>query len=92
MVAGMGAGIGSPPKNTLFAKNVDHNKDTFEWGVYDAIVFVGMALAAAVGGIVAHTFGFKTLFLFATTLNFIGITIYSTYIKPQTHQSNIAKK
>lgn len=79
-VAGLGIGIASPAKNTLFATHLDPKKETFEWGLQDALVFFTMALAAFAGGLVAHQFGFMTLFLLIGGLNLASILPYVLYI------------
>src|ERR1035437_10185424 len=59
IIAGMGLGIASPAKNSLFSIHLDKNKEAAEWGISDAITFAGMALAAALGGFIVKTFGFQ---------------------------------
>src|SRR6266702_8159967 len=62
---GIGWGIASPIKNSIFAMNLDKNRESYEIGLYDAVTLVGMSLAIAIGGIVAYSFGFRLLFLMA---------------------------
>lgn len=80
-ITGIGLGIASPAKNSIFSTHLDKNKETVEWGVYDASVFVGMALSAALGGLIAKQYGFPILFYISAVLNFIGILPYLLYIK-----------
>ena len=63
VVAGAGLGIASPAKNSLFSIHLDKNKEAIEMGVTDAVVLVCMALAGALGGFIAITYGFKILFI-----------------------------
>jgi predicted MFS family arabinose efflux permease len=77
----MGLGIASPIKNSLFATHLDKNKETTEWGIYDAVTFVGMASTAALGGFIASSYGFNFLFVIAAIVNFIGILPYLLYIR-----------
>ncbi len=72
-LAGAGIGIASPAKNSLFSMNLDKNKEAAEWGLTDAVSFMCMAIATAVGGFIAEVFGFKTLFYAAAIVNIIGI-------------------
>lgn len=80
-VAGMGLGIASPAKNSLFSMHLDKNKEATEWGIYDATVFMGMALSAALGGFIASAYGFSILFIIAMVINLLGIIPYLLYLR-----------
>ena len=80
-VSGMGLGIASPAKNSLFSMHLDKNKEATEWGIYDATVFMGMALSAALGGFIASAYGFSILFLIAMVINLLGIIPYLLYLR-----------
>lgn len=86
-LAGVGLGIATPLKNSLFSTHLDKNKETSEWSIYDALVFVGMAASAAIGGVIAKTFGFRSLFLMAAIVNLTGIIPY--YLYAHTHLAKI---
>ena len=73
---GSGMGIAGPAKNTLFSTHLDKNKEANEWATYDAITFLCMAIASAVGGTIVKVFGFSALFTIAAVLNLIGIVPY----------------
>lgn len=75
-VAGVGLGIATPAKNALFSLHLDKNKETAEWGVADAVIFSGMAIASTIGGIIAKFFGFQTLFLLAFFINLFATLPY----------------
>lgn len=72
-IKGIGIGITAPIKNTIFSTHLDKNHESREWGMHDAAIFLGMALAAAVGGFVAEEYGFKIVFLLAAAVNTFGI-------------------
>lgn len=80
-MAGVGLGIASPAKNSLFSTHLDHNKEPSEWGIYDAVTFIGMALATALGGFIAGQYGFQFLFFLASVINLFGIFPYLLYIR-----------
>jgi len=80
-VAGIGIGLASPAKYSLFSTHLDKNKETEEWGVYDASVFAGMAFSAALGGFIAKIYGFNVLFYAATVVSLIGVMPYILYIR-----------
>jgi len=79
-LSGIGIGIASPAKNSLFSTHLDKNKESSEWGIYDAVTFTGTASAAALGGFIASSFGFQFLFLLASFVNILGIIPYFLYI------------
>ncbi|MCL4354069.1 MFS transporter [Patescibacteria group bacterium] len=78
-LVGAGIGIATPAKNSLFSTHLDKNKEPAEWGIYDAAVFIGMAFATALGGLVASQYGFQVLFLMASLMNIISIIPYLLY-------------
>jgi MFS family permease len=76
---GVGFGIATPAKNSLFSMHLDKNKEPTEWGLYDASVFICMALATALGGFIAGQYGFQILFLLASLMNIASIIPYLLY-------------
>lgn len=80
-IIGLGVGIASPAKNSLFSSHLDKSKDTTEWGIYDAVVFVGIALSTALGGFIATDYGFKIFFIIAGTWMLLGIIPYLLYLR-----------
>lgn len=79
-LAGVGMGVASPGKYSLFSTHLDKNKESVEWGIYDAITLFGMAIAAALGGFIAKLYGFRTLFLIAAVFTFVGSLPYFLYL------------
>jgi MFS family permease len=78
-IIGMGLGIASPAKNSLFSCHLDKNKEITEWSIYDGIVFMGMAMSATVGGFVANRYGFSFLFFIVAITNLLSIVPYLLY-------------
>jgi MFS family permease len=78
---GMGIGIASPAKNSLFSAYLDREKESSQWGSLDASVFLSMALASVVGGFIARDYGFSVLFFVAAIVNAIGLLPYLLYVK-----------
>ncbi len=79
IIAGVSLGISNPAKFSMFAINLGRSQISKTWGTYDAITFTGMGIAAAMGGLIANEFGFKTLFIIASIVNIIGILPYVHY-------------
>jgi len=82
-VIGMGLGIASPAKNSLFSLHLDKNKEVTEWSIYDGFVFMGMAMATTIGGFVASKYGFSFLFYLVATTNLLSIIPYLLYAKKE---------
>src|SRR3972149_9391932 len=80
-VIGMGLGIASPAKNSLFSSHLDKDKEVTEWSVYDGFVFMGMAMSATIGGFVANRYGFTFLFYLVAITNLLSIIPYILYAK-----------
>ena len=80
-LTGIGLGIATPAKNSLFSSHLDKDKEPQEWGTYDAITFIGMALATALGGFIASQYGFQNLFFAASIVNGLGIIPYIISIR-----------
>lgn len=80
-VIGMGLGIASPAKNSLFSMHLDKDKEVTEWSIYDGFVFMGMAMSAAIGGFVANRYGFSFLFYLVAVTNLLSIIPYILYAK-----------
>lgn len=78
---GMGIGLATPAKNSLFSSHLDHKKESLEWGILDASVFLSMAVASFLGGLIARLYGFETLFFVAAAINTLGLAPYLLYIK-----------
>ena len=83
-LAGAGLGFMSPAKNSLFSVHLDKNKEATEWSIADATSFIAMALATALGGFIAGSYGFKILFLLASLVNLLAIPPYLLFIWKKT--------
>jgi MFS family permease len=79
VLIGIGFGVASPAKYSLFSEHIDRDKATTEWSLYDAITLIGIALATALGGFIASFYGFTFLFILASVVNLLGIVPYLFY-------------
>jgi predicted MFS family arabinose efflux permease len=80
-IVGMGLGIASPAKNSLFSTHLDKNREATEWSFYDGFIFMGMAMAATIGGFVASNYGFTFLFYLMAITNILSIIPYILYAR-----------
>lgn len=92
IIAGISFAIASPAKLAMFSLNLGRAQASKTWGIYHAVTFTGMGIATALGGVIAETFGFKTLFITASFINLIGILPYWYYNnKHKDHKHFIAE-
>jgi MFS family permease len=88
-VIGVGLGIASPAKNCLFSSHLDKDREVTEWSMYDGLVFMGMAMAATIGGFVANRYGFAFLFYLVAATNILSIIPYLLYSKKKSVNEQI---
>lgn len=69
---GIGSAIAFPGWYSIFTRHIDKNKKALEWSLYDVVLGVGMAAAAAVGGFLVTQYGFQTLFILAGVSTLLG--------------------
>ena len=51
-----------------------------EWGLADATAFIAIALAAALGGFIAESYGFRLLFILSAIVNIVSLTPYALLV------------
>lgn len=82
---GVGGALSAPGWYAIFTKHIDKSKESTEWSLENVGVALAAAGTAALGGILAQSFGFQNLFLIVGILSFIGlivqISLYSTVIE-----------
>lgn len=81
ILIGIGLGIASPPKSTLFSEHIDKEHATNEWAFYDAVTLIGIALATSLGGFIAGKWGFSVLFKICSGFVFLSILPYLLILK-----------
>ena len=81
VLLGLAAAIAFPGWYSIFTRHIDKDKAALEWSVYDVLIGIGMALAAALGGFIADHLGFDWLFIIVSLLTFIGALLLLTIKK-----------
>ncbi|MBU0612476.1 MFS transporter [Patescibacteria group bacterium] len=69
---GVGSAFAFPGWYSIFTRHVDRGKEAYEWSLYDVLLGIGMAFAAALGGFLANSYGFNTLFIIIGVSTFFG--------------------
>ncbi len=69
---GLGQALSYPSWRVLFTRYTSRDRTGYEWGLYDTVVGLGAAAAAAIGAYVAEQYSFAYLFVFVSAMSFIG--------------------
>ncbi len=61
-----------PSWYAIFTRHIDKDREGLEWGVYNTLIDLGAAAAAAMGGFLAAKFGFNYLFIIVAAISLVG--------------------
>ena len=75
---GIGAAFAYPGFMTIFTKFADRHREGLEWSTYSTVVFIGMAMTAAIGGWLVEQFGFARVFVVVGIISFIGFLVFAS--------------
>lgn len=77
---GVSSAMVSPGWLAIFTRHIDKHIEAEEWGLYNAMVGLGGALTAALGGFMAEKLGFRLLFLIVGIISTFGTSfLYFVY-------------
>lgn len=92
ILLGLSLAIGFPSYDTLYSQSLDRGRFATEWGAWEAMNMIVAAIAALVGGFIASSFGFSTLFIIMFLSGITGTIISaSLLLKKQTAQVKLKK-
>ena len=74
-VLGVGNAILSPAWDAIYSKRLDKGRYASEWGIWESMNYIVIALAALIGGFLANVFGFRFIFVIMFILSFFGFLI-----------------
>ena len=80
-IAGVGWGLATPTRLSLFSLHLDKNSAVTEWSVTDVINLILIAASTALGGFIATQYGFQLLFILAAIINLLGVIPFWLYKK-----------
>ena len=69
---GMATALAYPGWISMFTRHVDRKKTGFEWSLYSTSIGIGSGIAAYIGGFLADTYGFYTVFVVVGCVSFVG--------------------
>jgi len=56
----------------IFTRHIDKDREGYEWGIYQTAAGLSAAACASLGGFLAQEYGFRSLFVLVSVLNFAG--------------------
>lgn len=78
LLFGIGAAFAYPGFMTIFTKFADPHREGMEWSTYSTVVFLGMAVSAAVGAWSVERFGFDRTFIAVGILAVLGCAAFAS--------------
>jgi MFS family permease len=87
---GLSAAVTVPAWNAIWIRHIDRGHEAFESSMYFALVGVGSALTASLGGVIAEKFGFSPLFLIVSISSLVG-SLFLVMVYRKICKSNINK-
>ena len=68
----LGMGMNIPGYTAIFTRHIDKGNEAFDWSTRGALIGIGAGISGALGGIIAHNFGFEILFIGVSIFIFIS--------------------
>lgn len=68
----VGMGMNIPGYTAIFTRHIDKGKEAFDWSVRSALIGFATGIAGALGGVIAQTWGFNTLFVLVGAIVFVS--------------------
>lgn len=77
---GIAEAIGTPLWDTLYAKNVTGENDTYAWGLSTGQSQIVSGVAFAIGGLLANFYSFDILFIVMGIIQIVAAIVISTLL------------
>lgn len=78
-ILGVGIAMMNPTFEAMYSRGLRKGHEAFEWSVWEGSINIVLAGAAILGGIIASTLGFTSLFIFMTSTALAGF-IAATFV------------
>lgn len=80
-ILGVAIAMMNPTFEALYSRGLRKGHEAFEWSVWEGSIHLVLAGAALVGGFIASTMGFKTLFIVMSMTSFVGFLMSTLLVK-----------
>lgn len=91
-LTGFASAMVSPGWLAIFTRHIDKNIEALEWGTYNAMVGLGIALTGALSGFMVERFGFKMLYFIVGCICTFGTTFLFFVYKDLRKEENKINK
>jgi MFS transporter, DHA1 family, multidrug resistance protein len=91
IIFGIAASIEVPAYDSLYSKNLTKGKFASGWGIWEAMYAIVTGISAIIGGYIAQTHGFQTLFIIMLILS-IGSFIVTLSLLKKRKKYNALQK
>lgn len=78
VLGGITQALGTPGFNVLITERLDKKQHIREWGSWDLVQNISIALGSIIGGSIAYYYGFTLLFLIMSVLSFFALALLLT--------------
>jgi MFS family permease len=81
IILGLSEAVLVPAYDALYSKYLDKGKEASEWGNWESMGYFVSAISVVVGGYIAYTLGFKTLFIVMFVIALVSVASSLTLYK-----------
>ena len=78
---GAATAIGASAYDGLYSRHLDKGKFISGWGAWESMNWITLAISASLGGFIANTFGFRTLFMIMFILSLLALIASFSLLK-----------
>ena len=73
IIFGAGTAIGASAYDGLYSRHLDKGKFISGWGAWESMNWITLAISASLGGFIANSYGFRTLFIIMFVLSLFAL-------------------
>ena len=84
-ISGLATAFTFPSWMAIYTRHIDKKHEGKEWGIYYTLIDLASAGTAAVGGVIAFSLGFKSLFVIVVGIGLLG-SYALWFIRDEMHQ------
>jgi len=81
IIFGIGEAINSPAYDAIYSRLLERGKFASQWGIWEGLQYIVVAVAALVGGYLASLYGFRFIFMIMFGLSVVGLISSSLLLR-----------